>query len=373
MPDNVNNVVNSFNDWDPLQEIIVGTMRGACVPPLHPTVQACSDPTNWPFFQKNGGNPFPKNMIEAAESELNHFCKLLKAEGVTVHRPEPIDFSKVFKTPDWESPGLYAAMPRDILTVIGDEIIEAPMAWPSRYFEYRAYRPLMNYYLDKGCQWTIAPKGTMSDVLYRHDYLIQTIEDRHEMADCDYFVTTESEICFDAADIMRVGKDIFIQRSQVTNNKAISWLKNHLKGRYRVKPIKFKDPNPMHIDATFVPLAPGLILANPERPCYDLDCFKEAGWDIIDAPEPTLPYDWPLYLSSRWLSMNILLLDNNKVFVEENEQPTIKLLKKLGFKVITLPFRHVYSFGGSFHCVTCDVRRDSSLVDYKLILESDSS
>ena len=31
------------------------------------------------------------------------------------------------------------------------------------------------------------------------------------------FVTTEFEPCFDAADFIRAGKDIFVQRSQVRN------------------------------------------------------------------------------------------------------------------------------------------------------------
>lgn len=57
-------------------------------------------------------------------------------------------------------------MPRDILLVVGNEIIEAPMAWRSRFFEYRAYRPLIKEYFKKGAKWTTAPKPTMSDELY---------------------------------------------------------------------------------------------------------------------------------------------------------------------------------------------------------------
>ena len=72
----------------------------------------------------------------------------LEGEGVTVRRPEIVDFSEGYKTPDFEVPtGMYAAMPRDILMVIGKEIIEAPMAWRSRFFEYRAYRSLLKEYL----------------------------------------------------------------------------------------------------------------------------------------------------------------------------------------------------------------------------------
>ena len=61
---------------------------------------------------------------------------------------------------------MYAAMPRDLLMVVGDEIIEAPMAWRSRFFEYRAYRPLLKEYFKQGAKWTTAPKPLMSDDLY---------------------------------------------------------------------------------------------------------------------------------------------------------------------------------------------------------------
>lgn len=55
----------------------------------------------------------------------------------------------------------------------------------------------------------------MSDELYNHNYPMMTVEDRHELAKEGKFVTTEFEPCFDAADFIRAGKDIFVQRSQV--------------------------------------------------------------------------------------------------------------------------------------------------------------
>ena len=88
-----------------------------------------------------------------AAEELDNLAAILEAEGVTVRRPEvkPGDFAQPFKTPDFESKcGLYAAMPRDILLVVGNEIIEAPMAWRSRYFEFRPYRSLIKEYFKKG-------------------------------------------------------------------------------------------------------------------------------------------------------------------------------------------------------------------------------
>ena len=36
----------------------------------------------------------------------------------------------------------------------------------------------------------------------------------------------------------------------------------------------------MHIDATFNIIGPGLVLANPERPCNQIDMFNKAGWKV---------------------------------------------------------------------------------------------
>jgi len=61
-----------------------------------------------------------------AAADLDNFAKILEAEGVTVRRPEVTkeDFSQPYVTPDFEcTNGLYAAMPRDILMVVGNEII----------------------------------------------------------------------------------------------------------------------------------------------------------------------------------------------------------------------------------------------------------
>ena len=46
-------------------------------------------------------------------------------------------------------------MPRDFLLVVGNELIESPMAWRSRYMEHRAYRPLIKEYFLKGLLITV--------------------------------------------------------------------------------------------------------------------------------------------------------------------------------------------------------------------------
>jgi glycine amidinotransferase len=357
-------VVNSYNDWDPLQEVIVGRVEGAAIPQFEANVKVDLLPKYWDVFQQYGGHPFPEDWVEAAAKELNEFCRVLEGEGIIVRRPDIIDSSQPYKTPDFEASGMYAAMPRDVLIVIGNEIIEAPLAWRSRFFEYRAYRSLMKEYLLRGAKWTTAPKPLMSDELYDFEFAAKSPEEQQTLVAKGQYVTTEFEPCFDAADIVRCGRDLFVQRSHVTNRLGITWLRRHLGDQFRVHEVKFQDLNPMHIDASLVPLKPGLALVNPERPCYQSEIFKKAGWDLIEAAQPTTPDYWKLPIASKWVSMNLLSLDTQRIVVERQEEPTHKLLKDLGFEVIPVDFRHVYTFGGSFHCVTCDVRRDGQLEDY---------
>jgi glycine amidinotransferase len=62
--------------------------------------------------------------------------------------------------------------------------------------------------------------------------------------------------------------------------------------------------------------------------------------------------------------MNVLSLDERTVIVERQEKALVKALEKWGFDCIPLDFRHVYTFGGSFHCVTLDVRRRGEIGEY---------
>ncbi len=352
-------IVNSFNEWDPLEEVIVGVIDGAAVPSWHITLEATMPAQQFPFFQTHGGQPFPKEQVAAARQELEAFAHILEAEGVTVRRPDVIDFTRPYATPNWKSAGgLYAAMPRDLLLVIGNELIEAPMAWRSRYFEIEAYRPLLTDYFRKGAKWVAAPKPQLVDAQYNYDYREHP---GHQGEDQAYAIT-EFEPTFDAADFMRCGKDIFVQKSQVTNSLGIEWLKRHLGSQYTIHELDVNDPGAMHIDATFMPLAPGKLLLNPMKMGRLPDIVKS--WDVLYAPEPCIPDHIPLYMSTKWISMNILMLDEKRIMVEKHEAPLIKALKDWGFKPILCNFCNFNAFGGSFHCATLDIRRRGELQSY---------
>jgi glycine amidinotransferase len=305
---------------------------------------------------------------------------------------------------------------------VGNEIIEAPMAWRSRYFEYRPFRKLIKEYFHQGAKWTAAPKPLMGDELYEDEatYIDNKLNN---------FVTTEFEPVFDAAEFTRIGRDIFVQRSQVTNDFGIEWMRRHLGSEYTIHELDFQDKNAMHIDGTFIPLAPGKLLVNPKRPCITGETQKTftyegvskeyklppmfKGWDIFIAKTPQLSPEHPLYFTSPWTaSCNIIMLDHvslsppfsnaslaltshvtrtrppllkhplpnpspphlpfpapplplqNRVVVEAHETDTIKAFKEWGFETVLVPFQNFLPFGGSFHCATCDIRRRGELQSY---------
>ena len=114
--------VCAYNEWDPLEEIIVGRPENSYVPPLTAEVAATSYEQNHAFFAEYAGKPFPKEAIKKATAEVENFREVLRQEGVIVCQPNVIDHGIEYITPDFTSIGMYAAMPRDILTVIGEEI-----------------------------------------------------------------------------------------------------------------------------------------------------------------------------------------------------------------------------------------------------------
>ena len=57
--------------------------------------------------------------------------------------------------------------------------------------------------------------------IHLQNYPIQSTEERYILAAKGHFVTTEYEPCFDAADFIRAGRDIFAQRSQVRTTQVV--------------------------------------------------------------------------------------------------------------------------------------------------------
>ncbi len=355
--------VNSHNEWDPLEEVIVGTLAGARFPAWNVINDATAPPGEWQAAAERAGGEgaaYPPDMVDSAQAGLSEFIHILEAEGVTVRHLEAADFAAPFASPSWRIPsGFCAANPRDPFIVIGNEIIETPMADRGRYFEAWPYRKLFKEYFKAGAKWTAAPKPQLLDELYDWNYTVPGPDEPMR------FMVGEFEPVFDAADFVRCGVDIFCQMSNVTNRFGIEWLERHLGDGYRIHILESRCPEAIHIDTTFMPLAPGKVLVNPEY--LDLGNLPSIlkSWDLLvmPTPLPVIKGD-PLRVVSDWAGVNVLMLDEERMVVERNQEPLINALRGWGFKPIPCPFEAYYSFLGSFHCATLDIRRRGELQSY---------
>lgn len=334
--------VRCFSEWDLLEEAIVGVASGTAIPRESERMIRSTIPAEWhDLFLTKGGEPFPADIVDAAQAELDHLANVLAGIGVVVRRPDRVDWSA--------RGGHTSAMPRDCLLVVGTSVIEAPMVWRSRQNETAAYRGLLADYAERGARWVSAPRT----------------DPRRLESNTGRWAINDAAPAFDAADFIRVGRDIIGQLSHVTNRSGVAWLRNVLGPDYRVSLLDVDDPHAMHIDATVMPLRPGVILVNPTRaPDHVLDRSPLARWERIVVPHPRPPGRVPRYMTSGWINMNVLSVDYERVIVDPRDTDLARRLDRRGFDVTLVPFEHVNAIGGSFHCATLDVRRQGGRESY---------
>ena len=219
-------IVNSWNEWDPLKHVILGRADGCCIPAPEPALDAKVPEDS---DMKGNYGPRTQDTNDRANELLDNFANILVKRGVKVDRPQPINHNQKVSTPDWQVETMFGCMPaRDIILTVGNEMLEATMSYRCRWFEYLNYRPLLQKYFneDPNMKHETAPKPRLTDLDYRKDYLSEKIgvQKRLEWTKDKFFVTTEEEPLFDAADILRFGKDLIVQHGFTTNLKGIDWL-----------------------------------------------------------------------------------------------------------------------------------------------------
>ena len=364
------NVVNSWNEWDPLKQVIIGRAIGTMVQAPEIAVQRHWPEQGYPYPTYG---PYPEEMQAKADKQMDNFAKILEGRGIRVDRPTPLDFSQRVQTPDWVQDSMFGCMPpRDLLLTVGNEILEATMSYRSRWFEYLSYRPLLEQYFkeDSNFRWEAAPKPRLTERSYKKDWWKKwndmSLEEQYAVAERSDWIPTEEEPLFDAADVVRFGKDLFVQKSMVTNDGGIRWLRQHFPN-HRVHMVRYRELTPWHMDSTVVPLRPGLVLVNPVRTPLEegqKKLFELNDWEVLEGPKSVLKQKRPMTFCSIWLNMNVLVLDPKTVCVEASETPLMELLDKYGFEIIPVPYYEVAPFGGGLHCSTADVYREGTLQDY---------
>jgi scyllo-inosamine-4-phosphate amidinotransferase 1 len=302
-------MISSYDEWSPLKRIVVGDATHANWPVLDPVFSKESEKTIWKETPVPRG-PVLQRIIDEANEDLDALATTLMGLGVEVVRPDPLNFQV--------HDGMYNYCPRDRLLVHGSTIVNPAMMYPCRDMELQCYHGIV------------------------------------DEAEHYYFMPRHEGFVLDAANVCRLGDKMLFLESASGNRKAYDWLCAQFPD-VTIELCNFYAG--VHIDSTIVPLREGLVMLNASRVNFDNVPRVFDGWhkiwvnDVVAQGFHEYPY------ASKWIAMNMLVVDPHTVICDRHQTELIKTLKSYKFEVIPLELRHSRTLGGGFHCVTLDLQR----------------
>jgi len=361
-------MIHSVNEWSPLREVIVGNSINANLPNLdlsfkiffHDNIYNDLYGGDIYFSDNSYSKSIKKSHIEEHEEDIENFVKILEKEDIKVKRPVVMDQIQNFKTPHWKALTVPALNVRDQVLIIDNQIIETAVQVRTRYFENDLLKPLFMEYFKNGAKWICAPRPMLLDDSFDLSYIKSKKDiDLSRYPKEKTYYDIGYEIFLDAAQCLRFNKDIVVNVSNTNHLLGIKWLEQCLGRDFNIHVCWLCDN---HIDSAIMPLKEGTLLVN-RKTVKDIDVLPHFlhNWDIIDAPEPIeiTSYDSDdLILASKYIDINVLSIDGNKIIVNKEYTPLIRLLEKKGFTPIPVRLRHKRLFAGGFHCITLDTIRE---------------
>ena len=294
----------SNNEWDPLKSIIVGDATNANWPVNCPDFRKQDETTLWKETPVPSG-PVSQQIIDEANEDLQYLSDFLYCCGITVYRPGEIDF----QTRD----GFYNYCPRDRLLVVGDTVIDTPMATACRDMEREAYDFLECNYIKGSGRW-------------------------------------------DAANVCRLNDDLLYLISESGDQAGYEWLSDYFAGSKRVHAVNLYSG--VHIDSTISPVREGLVVLNASRVNEDNLPEPFKNWDKIwiHSCEYQDFVNYPY--ASNWIGLNFLTVGPDSIICDPKQTELRRQLDKYSVDTQGINLRHSRTLGGGHHCVTLDLHRE---------------
>ena len=305
-------MISSYNEWDPLRSVVVGSARYANWPSTDPVFSQEAKKTTWKETPVPSG-PVPEHIVNEANEDLNELASTLYNLGIQVIRPAPRNYPV--------TGGMYNYCPRDRLLIYGNTIVDPAMMYPCRDQEII----------------------TLDEVTHKsHDVRV---------------MPRDQGMVFDAANVCRLNDTWLYLESDSGNRRAYEWLCNEFPA-VTIELVNFYSG--VHIDSTIVPLREGLVMLNASRVSETTVPKCLQSWEKIWVHDVVAQgfYEYPY--ASKWIAMNMLVVDPATVIVDCHQAELIKTLESYRFTVIPLELRHSRTLGGGFHCVTLDLLRTSN-------------
>ena len=283
---------SQYNETDTLKTVIIGRWEGFHEDETYSNVleEKREDPTS-----------------EQLKREFEGFQKALEENGVEV------------LIPDHVGKFLFDQLtPRDVATVIGNQLVFCNMSKRRRKYEIAGIFPLIKDF-----------KGDEPVVLI-------------PPVDC----------LLEGGDIMVDRGRIIVGLSQRTNIKGYEWLLETFTDRMPVIPVYVtdmkKDESVLHLDCTFNPVGENsaLLYEDGMKPIPD---FFEKEYDLIKVNKE----------EQQALATNVFSISKELVIARDHPQSkrVVGEMRQRGIEVIELPFDGAPATGGSFRCCTLPLVR----------------
>lgn len=290
-------------------------------------------------------------ITEMTRVDLNKFEQKLTQLGVTVRRPVFFDSDRYrdYRGRLCKPP----ITPRDWALVLNDTLYIIPQYENS----FTGFESTLELYQNQGYQVKVLERSLPDDMC---------------------FLPFSSTV--------RVGMDLFVDFAK--NNPKVSHFTavcNRLSKEYRVHVTNTGD----HSDGVFCPVAPGKIFSTHYRDAYD-QTFP--GWQVFWLTDTTKKrisngyngrwwvdgVDLQIYNASvlnyaaQWIGdfsetvfeVNMLVIDEKNICVIVEDDRVCRQLESLGFTVHVVDFRCRGFWDGGLHCLTVDIHRLGSCIDY---------
>jgi hypothetical protein len=337
-----------------------------------------------------------ERLVQETEEDYQNLINLLTHKfGVQVLRPElPNDADALFQHGKWVPP---PTAPRDYFVMIGDRFFvpgrpNAHHAW--RVFS--AEHGIDSRYPDAA---TWLQQSGASQSLRQAWQLWQARDQAHLDTKLAFYHGCFDEIQRAGNDIVytnldfingcfvtRLGQDLYFGTQSNHDDKAlIKQQVDHLFPDHRNRIVDSQG----HGDATYCPVAPGLIISLYDVPTYS-DTFPD--WEVVYLPPSDYAHmrefeasmklnkgrwfipgfeqdpglintiehyfsDWVGQVSETVFDVNILIVDPKNIVVSAPNPIVERACARYGVTMHVVPFRHKYFWDCGIHCITNDLDR----------------
>jgi hypothetical protein len=338
-------VINSYSEFQPLQEIVIG--QG------YP-------PDYFDFVTDSESRDCLQQIFTEIEEDFQHLIQTLESFNVTVVRPQLVS-KQQFQTSALQGHHMLPPLtPRDRQHVYGQQLV--------RFSNYDIFNSIFDHYQQ------LAPDSVVD--VFR--------------ATPDHVLNGANASC-----IFRMGRDVWFDESEWLTAEQSNWVEQNIltDSRYRFHRMHTDG----HGDCVFAVLKPGVILTSyhDDGVNYRQDF---PGWNIHRVTSPSIQRfaefrnhhhpggtwwvpekhnvpqfrdyvntyltEWVGAVHESVFDVNCLSIDPQHVIFGCYDANVFDYCRKNDIEPILCDIRHRFFFDGSVHCCSLDIRRQGDMEDY---------